>query len=351
MTRRKDGRWQTVMTIGGKKRYFYSSADTEKAAERDIKRQLAEFRADEEKSQGFSRTADEWAAEHFETLENNSLKSYRPALKDAKEYFGDEPLSDISAKDIEGYVNTLKKKNYAKKTVKMRLLVVNLIFKWAIINNRCAVNPCFNITLPKNLSQTKREGISEDDMRKINENVSTSDDCLFAAFVLNTGLRRGEALALDDQDIKDGKVRVNKTLEWIGNVPQLKTHPKTDAGNRDVPLPDFIAAALKGRKGILFPGIDGYMHNAAVTRMVERYQKQIDVSATPHQLRHGYATILYNAGVDVKTAQRWMGHANIQTTLDIYTHLSEEHEEDQTEKLLTFITQSVSKKCQKPNEA
>lgn len=45
---------------------------------------------------------------------------------------------------------------------------------------------------------------------------------------------------------------------------------------------------------------------------------------TPHQLRHTYATLLYNAGVDAKSAQEMLGHANVQTTLEIYTHLSKE---------------------------
>ena len=44
---------------------------------------------------------------------------------------------------------------------------------------------------------------------------------------------------------------------------------------------------------------------------------------TPHMLRHAYATILYDVGVDIKTAQRYLGHADVQTTLKIYTHLSE----------------------------
>ena len=45
---------------------------------------------------------------------------------------------------------------------------------------------------------------------------------------------------------------------------------------------------------------------------------------TPHQLRHTYATLLYNAGVDAKSAQEMLGHASVQTTLEIYTHLSKE---------------------------
>ena len=58
--------------------------------------------------------------------------------------------------------------------------------------------------------------------------------------------------------------------------------------------------------------------------------KQVVIkNLTPHMFRHTYATIVYNAGVDVKSAQRFLGHADINVTLKIYTHLSEqkEHEE------------------------
>ena len=50
--------------------------------------------------------------------------------------------------------------------------------------------------------------------------------------------------------------------------------------------------------------------------------KQVFESFTAHQLRHTYATILFDAGVDVKSAQRFLGHADIEVTLEIYTHLS-----------------------------
>ena len=83
------------------------------------------------------------------------------------------------------------------------------------------------------------------------------------------------------------------------------------------------------------------MHNAAVTRLIGRYQRELGIKLTPHQLRHGYATILYDAGIDLKTAQAWMGHANIQTTMDIYTHISEDRNETQKDKLKQFLeTQS-----------
>src|SRR5699024_8011245 len=55
-----------------------------------------------------------------------------------------------------------------------------------------------------------------------------------------------------------------------------------------------------------------------------KFQKEIGISCTPHQLRHAYATLLYESGVDEKTAQKLLGHSDIATTLNIYTHIREQ---------------------------
>lgn len=60
---------------------------------------------------------------------------------------------------------------------------------------------------------------------------------------------------------------------------------------------------------------------------------------TAHQLRHSYATMLYDAGVDVLTAQKYLGHADVQTTMKIYTHLSARKEQGSIEAWNTYVSQ------------
>lgn len=73
------------------------------------------------------------------------------------------------------------------------------------------------------------------------------------------------------------------------------------------------------------------MHNeiTQVHRLIETF--------TAHQLRHTYATMLYDAGVDIKSAQKFLGHSNIQVTLKIYTHLSEGKEQAAVDTLNRFF--------------
>ena len=63
---------------------------------------------------------------------------------------------------------------------------------------------------------------------------------------------------------------------------------------------------------------------------------------TMHCLRHTYATILYDAGVDVLTAKKLLGHADVTTTMGIYTHLSAENEAANIDKLNEFLNKSAS---------
>lgn len=174
-----------------------------------------------------------------------------------------------------------------------------------------------------------------------------------ALLLLYCGLRRGELIALtwSDVNIKNKSITVNKAAIFNHNQPQIEK-PKTSTGVRTVPIPDTIVDALKEyRKGIkstmVCPAISGgmmserafkcawssYMHYLNIQaggRVASRSRPKLTVvnNLTPHMFRHTYATILYNAGVDVKSAQRFLGHADINMTLKIYTHLSVQKEQE-----------------------
>ncbi len=83
----------------------------------------------------------------------------------------------------------------------------------------------------------------------------------------------------------------------------------------DRPANDFIFS-LTGRE----PISDNIRRNGW-----EKFQRETGISCTLHQLRHAYASLLYESGVDEKTAQKLMGHSDITTTLRIYTHLRDQH--------------------------
>ena len=171
-----------------------------------------------------------------------------------------------------------------------------------------------------------------------------------AMIMLYAGLRIGEVLALDWTDIDFDKrtITVSKARATLKNQPYLKT-PKTKAGIRVIPIPEVLYEVLystRKKKGLVCPDVNGnLMSGVAQTNAWRSYINHLNECAggrrgsgrrkpviviekiTPHMLRHTYATMLFDAGVDVKSAQKFLGHSDIEVTLEIYTHLSKFKEE------------------------
>jgi len=327
MKQRKDGRWvKKVKLHDGTSKYFYSNAKSEREAVKDFNRQILEVQNEAENKNSFKTIAEQWAEETFGRIENNSLKAYRPAQRECIKFFEGKMVQDITPTDVKNFVAMYEKKGYAKKTIKGKLSVLSLIMKYALIEQLIPSNPCQFITIKIPNTREKRQPASDADIKRIKENKDVYFG-FFAIFLLYTGLRRGEAFAITPKDIdyKEKTITVSKTVEWIGNKPQIKNHPKTDAGHRTLPLPDLLMDELIKRKknNYIFQTEEGkLLDNSQITRSWNKYKTETGVSATPHMLRHSYATMLFDANIDVKTAQTWLGHKDIKTTLDIYTHLS-----------------------------
>lgn len=163
---------------------------------------------------------------------------------------------------------------------------------------------------------------------------------LFALICLYAGLRRGEALALryEDIDREQGVIHVTKAVEFVGNNPHIKP-PKTAAGYRDAVLLDALSSAIPDGTGLIFCRDDG--SPLTKTQYRKRWLKYCDAigfEITAHQLRHGFATILYEAGIPDKDAQELMGHSSIAITRDVYTHIRQSRRSDTASRLNKFVS-------------
>ena len=323
-SKRPDGLLQRQVTINGKRKVFYGKS------ERELNRKIADYREEKQRGRLFNEVADEWEEKHFPTLEYNTLKGYRPALRRAKEEFGEQPASAIKAKDIERYLLRFAKKGMAQKTVRTQLLVIHLIFDHALLEGDVEYNPAEPVRVPRGLPKKPRDIPTEDELKIVKKSLDQPFG-LFAYFLLYTGCRRGEALALRQRDIdrQNKVILVNKSVYHDNNRPMIK-QPKTAAGCREIVLLDVLAEKLpKGKPDdLLFPNEKGeLMGNMQFQRKWEKYCKETGLKITPHQLRHAYATILFDAGIDDKDAQELLGHANLSTTRDIYTHITQSRKE------------------------
>lgn len=324
MYQRPDGLFEKIVTIDGRRVAFRGKT------EKEVTHKMLAYQEKKELGRTFQEVAEEWQELHWSEIQPTTAKGYLPAYKRAIEHFDNTPVNQITPININVFINQFAKLQYAQKTVRTQLLVINMILEFAVVQGDLQQNPAQYLSIPKNLKKKRREVPTESDI----ETVEKSLDCtfgLFAYFLLYTGCRRGEALALQYKDInrKDKIIRINKSVYYVNNVPNLKV-PKTEAGVREIVLIDKLMEKLpKGKKDdYLFPGTDGKLiTESAFFVKWRKYCRETGLDITPHQLRHAYATALFNIGIDPKDAQDLLGHANIATTQDIYTHITKSRKE------------------------
>lgn len=291
----------------------------------------------------FKGIAELYDRNHLRNLSDGSLRSLLPALNSAVEYFGETSIEEISTADVRLYLQRLQGR--AMRTVKNYKSVLSQIFDYAIINLRVNMtNPVTAVMLPKNLPKTRRPSVPDKVIQEIKR--TNTGEFLLPAVILYTGCRCGEACALQWQDVdfEHDTVTISKSIKWHGNAPSVGSL-KTQNSNRIVPLlaPLKILLMNQKKQNASFFIVSGAVPLSASQLNVQwvkffkahgcatAYRKRdgnythqawkADIDR--HQLRHAYATILWESGIDVKTAQHLLGHANFSTTMDIYTHWKE----------------------------
>lgn len=320
---RPDGLYEAIRIIDGKRKAFRGRTP------REVEQKMLAYRETAERGRTFREIAEEWENIHFPTLAPNTLKSYRPAYNRALEHFDDTPVKQIKAPDVKKFINEFARTGdgqtrRAQKTVTTQLLVVNLILSYAAENGEIEYNPCVNVSIPKDLPKKRREAASPEDEKAVK---GSANVWLFPYLILYTGLRKGEALALTygDIDRKEKLIHVTKSVYHINNKPHIKT-PKTEAGTRSVPILDPLLPKLpKSRRQEHYI----FSEDGGTTPLTEmQYQKRwadfakrTGIQCTAHQLRHSYATMLFECGIEVKDAQDLLGHSTAAVTQDIYTHI------------------------------
>lgn len=338
MKRRKDGRYQQELPTdltGGKRKVVYGKTKAE------VLRKVSRLKEETGQNTTFQTAADEWWEEAEPKLAVTTRRGYRPAKARAIEQFGQRKLKDIRPSDISNFLSRITKANsMAEKTAKTQLLVVSLIFQFAVKRGYIDVNPAREIKVNKGLEKTRREAASSEDIKRIKESYSLPFGD-FALWALYTGCRRGELLALtwEDVDLDNREIRINKSLFRAESGKMELKRPKTEAGERVVPIPDKLAEHINKGKGPVFNSGGKYLTDRQAMKRWEKYQKLSGVKCTPHQLRHAYATMLFEADVSESDAQELLGHAQISTTKDIYTHIREQRKKKIREQLRTIDIQ------------
>lgn len=162
---------------------------------------------------------------------------------------------------------------------------------------------------------------------------------LLTEFLLLSGLRIGEAAALETADI-DLKRHILSVCKTFDANNRIVTTPKTMASAREVyltpELEDVCRRILRSTRqsgtekdcrGRLFLADKdgGYLHYYSYNKYLKEHaQKSIGRKITPHTLRHTHASLLLAQGVDIDTIARRLGHEDSKITREIYLHITKE---------------------------
>ena len=379
-TKRADGLYAVQVYIGrvdGKRKYKTAYGKTQKEAEKkaeEIKRQL-NIGLDITSSDSFGFWCDRWLKSKEVELTEERYNNYRVKLDLIRRY---SPQFDIFAEEENnrtlGSYNIAKIRLYelqaafdnlsmlnpttCKPTAKRTLLEykrsVQNVFRYAKNNRAIEFDPAEELTVSKTAPKEERRALDREEQQRVL--TFEHEAQLPALLMMYAGLRRGEAAALQwsDIDLKNKTITINKSFDFKSN--KIK-QPKTNAGVRTVSMPDILCDYLKVKKssGYVVSRNGKPLNEHAWRNLLDKYICDMNASVTGvskfsknrviainmftwHCLRHTYASILYDADVDVLTAQKLLGHADVKTTLGIYTHLSKEKEAHNIEKLNSFLT-------------
>lgn len=335
-TLRKDGRYQGSYTDATGRHYLY-----DRDPEALFRKLQAVSAPAEERIPTFQEIAEGWEREHREEITTRTWTNYEPHYKDILTRHGSKTIQQISAMEIVNHLTAAKARGYSATVVNTIRSLYRMIFDYAVAHDLAQFNPVVSVRLPKGLKRGKRVAPTDPQIRKIFGAVDAPFG-LFPVFLLCTGLRKSEALALtwDDVDLDARQISVTKSIDYtVGAKPTLKP-PKTEAGIRTVPIIDLlydhlVEAAAQSDSDYLFPAPDsnrsgkggGMMtlrgYEGAWLRYCEAagFLEDGKPTLTAHNLRHGTATLMFELGVDELTAQKILGHSRIEITREIYTEL------------------------------
>lgn len=286
--------------------------------------------------------------------------------------FDNYEVRNLKEHHIQTLINNLAIKNphtgkpTAKKTLASITSAVFHILQIAVKQGAIAKNPAEDITIPGKAPETKRKALTDEQIKWIEETPHRAQTA--AMIMLYSGIRRGELLALtwNDIDLTEKTITINKAVEMIKGKAQIKHRTKTDAGMRTVYIPqklvDYISAIDDKESILVVPNTEGNImseggwrkmwssyildlnikygvRTKTISKFAPRHKNPMIIQRfTGHQLRHTFATMLYMAGVDLLTAKEQLGHADINTTLSIYTHLDAIYKKKNIAKLDDYLS-------------
>lgn len=349
--RRKDGRWAGEVFLGysedGRRlrKQVYGKTQAEVLEKlRDVQLQLhQDGQIFEPSTMLLGDYLQEWLEQIKHSRRLTTYGNYERAVRlHITPVIGRVPLAKLTALHIQRLYTSMADNGYSPSTIRVAhaalMLALGKAVQWGLIQS----NPAERADVPRR-ERTEMKYLTPQQVQRFLASLQGSHDLPFLATAVLTGLRLGELTGLqwDCVDLQKGTVSVVQTLHCRKGEQYILGEPKTSASRRTVPLPASLAQILKVHRlsqlerrlqmgerwkdplGLVFTREDGRpitpkAAHWALKRALERAGLPL---LRMHDLRHTYATLLLSQGTHIKVASALLGHASVQITLDLYSHI------------------------------
>ncbi len=345
----------------------------------EARRMLAEFIAEIEAGEyvdpsqiKFSDFVEEWKGKHAKKhLSPKTLENYMYPLNNfilpSLGYFR---LEDIKPIHIIDYLDSLEQDGVRKDGKPGGLASSSILYHYRILKDIFSrahewkiikYNPVASVKRPK-VDQVKTEVYTDEEVRELF--IKLQDEPIhqriMITLAITTGLRRGELLGLqwEDIDLENRTIEVNHSLQHIKGEGYHLKKPKTSSSERTVVMNSFVVEEMKkyshqkkkerlqaaelwdgGKHNFVFSTWNGKPYYPTVPgTWWRRFIKRTGFKYIRfHDLRHTAAALLINQGVHAKVISERLGHADIKTTMNVYGHYMRQADEEAADKLDTLF--------------
>jgi integrase len=280
--------------------------------------------------------------------------------------FGKLKVKNIAKKYCQKMINEIAEEVDSTSTVYDIKIQANLVFKYAVKEDYIEKNPMKHVVVPKKeddflapeeepLNFWTKEEIQA--FLSIAEKEMTFQNYAMFYLLIFTGMRKGELAALEWKDVnfKERTISINKTLYFKDGKEILQTG-KSYKSKRVIDIDDdeiiglLTKLKIRQKELLLSDGITVEVQNVLIRPDLRRirlaypndtlnsFVKTHELhKITIHGLRHTHASLLFASGATIKDAQEKLGHKDIQTTMNVYTHVTEERKSETTQNLRKYM--------------
>lgn len=352
---RKDGRWEGRYVVGydefGLPKTKNVLAKTKTECQQKLKKLKEEcggtIKSEKLKpDMRFGDWLDYWYQNHSKprlrpsTQQEYELRIYKHIIPE----LGNIPLNELSQDALQQFYNRLKKsgrlrnsdiygEGLSDRTVRGCHITCRTALDKAVKDKLIRTNPADGCK-PPSVKKKEMQVLTREEMQRFL--IQAREDGYYELFLmdLSTGLRRGELLALqwDDLNFETGELRITKQVSRVRGTLTV-SEPKTKAAIRTLILPPAILEMLRVYKSNfnsrwMFPSPkkeDSPLDPASVRkRLCKTLERAGCKMVRFHDLRHTFATTALEYGMDVKTLSTVIGHNSVSTTLNIYAHITDD---------------------------